>query len=230
MLEISMLLHGKLKEDENGRKVLVGGYTTFGAHSEVRLGGKALYHYQGMVVEKLYDGSCEWKAENSLAEQLKEIAESVIDDSVKEFRSHQKECERLGIDSRPVGLDVDWLGEEDGDLSTDSSTAVGMSNGAVEMTGELLGMTDGGLSTEVEMTDDVRHMKWEAICEAADGDSELEAFVQVTGESQSMKEVNERLGLKGDDRDRLMKRLKRKVGKKSYPKGKGRSRRKKSGK
>jgi hypothetical protein len=125
---------------------------------------------------------------------------------------------------------VDWLGEEDGDLSTDSSTAVGMSNGAVEMTGELLGMTDGGLSTEVEMTDDVRHMKWEAICEAADGDSELEAFVQVTGESQSMKEVNERLGLKGDDRDRLMKRLKRKVGKKSYPKGKGRSRRKKSGK
>lgn len=47
-----------------------------------------------------------------------------------------------------------------------------------------------------------------------DGHAELEAFVQATGESLTMKEVNERLGLKGDDRDRLLKRLKRRVGKK----------------
>lgn len=38
--------------------------------------------------------------------------------------------------------------------------------------------------------------------------------MQATGESLTMKEVNERLGLKGDDRDRLLKRLKRRVGKK----------------
>ena len=73
MLEISLLLHGKLEDDENGKKVLVGGYTQYGAHSENTLGGEALYHYQGMVVEKLYDGSCEWKPENSLEEQLKEM-------------------------------------------------------------------------------------------------------------------------------------------------------------
>ena len=62
MQEIAYLLHGKLKEDANGRKYLVGGYTVYGAHSEKRLGGDPLYHYLDMVVEKLFDGSCEWKA------------------------------------------------------------------------------------------------------------------------------------------------------------------------
>ena len=210
MQEIAKLLHGKLTDGENGKKVVVGGYTEYGAHSEKRLGGEPLYHYLGMVVGKLYDGSCEWKPENSLAEQLKKMAEEVIDDSVKAYRHEQKEESLLGT---PVGLDVEWIGDEDGDLST-----------SVEMTEGVLGVTDASDSEKS------RHMKWEAICEAADGDTELEAFVQVTGECQSMKEVNERLSLKSDDRDRLLKRLKRRVGKKSYPKGKGRGWRKKSGK
>ena len=195
MLEISLLLHGKLKEDESGKKVLVGGYTQYGAHSEYTLGGEALYHYQGMVVEKLYDGSCEWKPENSLEEQLKEMAGPVIDAAVKAYRHRQKEDERLGISSTPVAIDADWLSEDE---------------------------------RLAESSSDSRHMKWETICEAADGDRELEAFVQATGESKSLKEVNERLKLKDGDRDRLMKRLKRKVKKKSYPKGKGRGRKKSS--
>ena len=186
MLEISLLLHGKLKEDESGKKVLVGGYTQYGAHSEYTLGGEALYHYQGMVVEKLYDGSCEWKPENSLEEQLKEMAGPVIDAAVKAYRSRQKEDERLGISSTPVAIDADWLSEDE---------------------------------RLAESSSDSRHMKWETICEAADGDRELEAFVQATGESKSLKEVNERLKLKDGDRDRLMKRLKRKVKKKKLPKG-----------
>ncbi len=185
MLEISLLLHGKLKDDENGKKVLVGGYTQYGAHSEYRLGGEALYHYQGMVVEKLYDGSCEWKAENSLEEQLKEMAGPVIDDAVKAYRRQQKEDDRLGVCSTPVGLDVEWFGEDEG---------------------------------LAEATSDYRHQEWETICEAADGDEELEAFVQVTGECQSLKEVGQRLGLKNGDRDRLMKRLKRRVKKKHFEK------------
>lgn len=186
MLEISLLLHGKLKDDENGRKVLVGGYTQYGAHSEYRLGGDALYHYQGMVVEKLYDGSCEWKAENSLEDQLKEMAGPVIGDAVKAYRRGLKEDERLGICSTPVAIDVEWLGEEGDGLAETSS--------------------------------DHRHQEWEAICEAADGDQELEAFVQVTGECKSLKEVSERLHLRDGERDKLMKRLKRRVKKKkSYP-------------
>lgn len=186
MLEISLLLHGKLEDDENGKKVLVGGYTQYGAHSENTLGGEALYHYQGMVVEKLYDGSCEWKPENSLEEQLKEMAGPVIDAAVKAYRHRQKEDERLGISSTPVAIDADWLSEDE---------------------------------RLAESSSDSRHMKWETICEAADGDRELEAFVQATGESKSLKEVNERLRLKDGDRDRLMKRLKRKVKKKKLPIG-----------
>ena len=185
MMEISLLLHGRLKDGENGKKELVGGYTQYGAHSENRLGGEALYHYQGMVVEKLYDGSCEWKAENSLEEQLKEMAGEVIDNAVKAYRRELKENERLGVNSTPVAMDVEWL---------------------------------GGLA---ETTEDYRHQEWEAICEAADGDPELKEFVQVTGESRSLKEVSERLQLKNGGRDRLMKRLKRRVKKKFLPKGKG---------
>ena len=191
MPTIARLLHGRVKTDKDGQVELVGGYTKFGAHSESELGGNALFHYWGMIVQTLYDGTCTWDSELSLAEQLKEMAEPVVDEAVKAYRDRLKEEERLGIDSRPVDFDVDWLGE------------------------------DESLS---ETTTDHHHMMWELICEAADGDAELEAFVQATGESQAMKEVNERLGLKGDDRDRLMKRLKRKVKKKSYPMGKGRKR------
>jgi hypothetical protein len=139
-----------------------------------------------MVVEKLYDGSCEWKPENSLEEQLKEMAGPVIDAAVKAYRHRQKQDERLGVSSTPVAIDADWLSEDE---------------------------------RLAESSSDSRHMKWETICEAADGDRELEAFVQATGESKSLKEVNERLKLKDGDRDRLMKRLKRKVKKKKLPKG-----------
>lgn len=202
---IARLLHGRVKTDKDGQVEMVGGYTKYGVHSESELGGNALFHYWGMIVQTLYDGTCTWKPELSLADQLKEMAEPVIDEAVKVYRCRKKEEERLGVDSTPVDFDVDWIGEEDGDLST-----------TVEMTGGVVGMTD---DVDAEAS---RHMKWETICGAADGDKELEAFVQVTGESQSMKEVNERLGLKGDDRDRLMKRLKRRFDKNSYPMGKRR--------
>lgn len=199
---IARLLHGRVKTDKDGQVEMVGGYTKYGAHSESELGGNALFHYWGLIVQTLYDGTCTWDPALSLAEQLKEMAEPVIDEAVKEYRSRKKEEERLGVDSTPVDFDVDWIGEEDGDLST-----------AVEMTED----------ADVEAS---KHMKWEAICGAADGDDELEAFVQVTGESETMKEVNERLGLKGDDRDRLMKRLKRRFDKNSYPMGKRPSKKK----
>ena len=190
---IARQLHGRVKTDKDGHVEMVGGYTKYGVHSESEVGGEALFHYWGMIVQTLYDGTCTWAPELSLEDQLKEMAEPVIDEAVKDYRSRRKEEERLGIDSTPVDFDVDWLGEDE----------------------------------SMAETTDYRHMKWEAICEAADGDAELEDFVQVTGESLTMKEVNERLGLKGDDRDRLMKRLKRRMEKKSYPMGNRRGRKKK---
>ena len=87
---------------------------------------------------------------------------------------------------------------------------LGISSTPVALDVEWLG-GDEGLA---EATSDYRHQEWETICEAADGDQELEAFVQVTGESRSLKEVSQRLRLKDGDRDRLMKRLKRRVRKK----------------
>ena len=122
-------------------------------------------------METLYDGTCQWDDELSLTEQLKEMAEPVIDNAVKAYRSRQKEEERWGIESTPVDFDVEWLDEDE---------------------------------SMAETSTDYRHTMWETICEAADGDAELEAFVQATGESLTMKEVNERLGLKGDDRDRQL--------------------------
>ena len=105
MQEIAYLLHGKLKEDANGRKYLVGGYTVYGAHSEKRLGGDPLYHYLDMVVEKLFDGSCEWKAENSLAEQLKKIANHVISNEAEKYRTQMDREAREGYSSEALSLD-----------------------------------------------------------------------------------------------------------------------------
>ena len=178
---IARRLHGRVKTDKDGHVEMVGGYTKYGAHSEREVGGEALFHYWGKIVETLYDGTCQWDDELSLTEQLKEMAEPVIDNAVKAYRSRQKEEKRWGIESTPVDFDVEWLDEDE---------------------------------SMAETSTDYRHTMWETICEAADGDAELEAFVQATGESRTMKEVNERLGLKGDDRDRLLKRLKRRVGKK----------------
>ena len=117
MQEIAYLLHGRLMEDENGRKYLVGGYTAYGAHSEKRLGGDPLYHYVDMVVEKLFDGSCEWKAENSLAEQLKRIAGHVISNETEKYRTQIEREERAGYSSDALSLDeakVAVSGIEDG--------------------------------------------------------------------------------------------------------------------
>ena len=185
MLEIAYLLHGHLKENKYGRKYLVGGYTEYGAHSEENLCGDPLYHYQSVVVEKLFDGSCEWKAENSLAEQLKKIAANVISNEVDKFKRRQKREERTGQSSQMVSLDE--------------------ANGAVNRMEQLEA--------------DPRHLHWEQICAAADGDEELERYVQAVGESKQLKDVREALGLKAGDSERLQKKLKRRVKKGLMVKG-----------
>lgn len=180
--EIALLLHGHLKVNKYGRKYLVGGYTEYGVHSEENLCGDALYHYQSVVVEKLYDGSCEWKPENTLAEQLKKIAANVISNEVDKYKRRQKREERTGQSSQTLSLDE--------------------ANGAV--------------SRVEQQGIDPRHLHWEQICAAADGDEELERYVQAVGESKKLKDVREALGLKAGDSERLQKKLKRRVKKLPY--------------
>ncbi len=180
MEEIAYLLHGHLADGENGTKRIVGGYTEYGAHSEVRLGGDALYHYQSMVVEKLYDGSCEWKPENTLVDQLKKIAGHLIANEAEKYRTQMKREDRDGYRSAGVSLD--------------------------EARPEVNSLEDSGVTP--------RHLMWEAVCEAADGDAELERYVQAVGECKQLKEVRKTLGLKSGGCERLKKKLMRRVKKK----------------
>lgn len=113
LLVISRLLHGYLVVDENGRKHLAGGNTRFGAHSEREVGGETLYDYQTKVVEKLYDGSCRWMPQNTLAEQLEKIANSMIPKMVPVYKNQVKKEEEVGYCRKTVSLDVEWMGKED---------------------------------------------------------------------------------------------------------------------
>lgn len=46
---------------EHGEKILVGGHTQYGAHSERSLDGcNALHYYQTVFFEKLANGDWEW--------------------------------------------------------------------------------------------------------------------------------------------------------------------------
>lgn len=58
-----------------------------------------------------------------------------------------------------------------------------------------------------------RHQKWEKICAAADGEKELEDYVQAVGESRRLKDVRIALNLKPGDSDKLNKKLRRRVNK-----------------
>ena len=57
MPTIARLLHGRLKTGDDGKAKIVGGNTKYGAHSEREVGGEALYHYWGLIVQTLYDGT-----------------------------------------------------------------------------------------------------------------------------------------------------------------------------
>ena len=58
---------------------------------------------------------------------------------------------------------------------------------------------------------DIRHKRWELVCDAAESDPQLKAYVQVVGESKQLKDVREKGGYKPGDTDKLIKRLRRKV-------------------
>jgi len=192
---ISRLLHGRLVEDENHRKHLVGGYTKFGAHSEHELGAEALYHYQGIVVEKLYDGSWEWKPEHTLAEQLEIIANSVIPKAAEKYANQIERELSLGYNRNYVNFDVEWLGNNNDD--DDSAGDAG----------------DSEENTAFGGNTDIKHDRWERICAAADDDPQLAQYVQIVGESKQLKDVREKGGYEPGDTDKLIKRLRRKVNK-----------------
>ena len=233
------LLGGQIVKGPHNTKRLVNGKTHYGAHSEYNLAtSNVLYHYQAEFVLALYEGEWEWKEGVSLADQLIEIANSRIPKVAKKYTKKKERENKKHIKTTPVSLDVDLIGKPDDYTGEETETWVALiNNEASEPDKDNLDFSDaeGGCNTcEDEINSEIpneaesnaiiskepeplgmdyQHQLWEKVCAAADGDKELEEFVQITGECTKMRQVNERLHLEKGDRDRLQKRLKRKVNK-----------------
>lgn len=237
----SKLLGGHIENGPHNTKRLVNARTRFGAHSEYNLAtSNVLYHYQTEFVLALYDGEWEWKwkADTSLADQLKQIANSRIPKAVDKYQRKKEKEEKEHIYTTPVSLDVnlmgkpdDYTGEETETLTVDNSCDEEQpDNASLDYRDAMAVCHSANESRYAEMLNDAesndlmrreppptgmdyQHKLWEAMCDAAEGDKDLERFVQVTGECQKMQEVNDRLQLNDGDRDRLQKRLKNRVNK-----------------
>ena len=145
--KISRLLHGHVYTDTKQMKHVVGGYTIFGAHSGHELGGEALYHYQGYVVEKLYDGTYEWQPGVRLADILKEIAEKEIPQVVKDYKTRIKTEERFGFYGNFVSLDEKWMGGQDDDKDDETEYQLALDDG------KELGVRTGGAPAGKDATE-----------------------------------------------------------------------------
>jgi len=225
-LELASLLHGKLRANQNGRKYVAGGNTKFGAHSESELGGEALYHYQGVIVEKLYACKCEWSPENTLSEQLKKIASHVFDKNVAKYRRKKKREEKYGYNSTPVSLDVEWIGKEDdytGEV-TDEMVVVKPDTDSVSMSEKEANAANYETPSEADcarivslVSDDsdkiVVEKNWKIMWNAAKGDAELEWFLTLYDAERDKEGKEDSEHMDARERDRLVKRLRRKVNK-----------------
>ena len=233
------LLGGQIVKGPHNTKRLVNGKTCYGAHSEYNLAtSNVLYHYQAEFVLALYDCKWEWKEGVSLADQLIEIANSRIPKVAEKYAKKKERENKKNIKTTPVSYDVELIGKRDDYTGEETGTLVAFLNNETpkpdkddldfsdaeggcntcedENVSEIPNEAEGNAIMSMESEPlgmDYQHQLWEKVCAAADGDKELEDFVQKTGECTNMRRVNERLHLEDGDRDRLQKRLKRKVNK-----------------
>lgn len=91
----AQLLEGEAARERGGSPdgMLVGGRTRTGAHSELELGGNALFHYQSEAFKALYYGEEEWGEESLLEAMI-----AVVDKQMKEqVRSYKQRRRALGV-------------------------------------------------------------------------------------------------------------------------------------
>ncbi len=229
-------LGGFLVGGEHGEVMIKGGRTKFGAHSEAVLGENALFFYETEFYRLLYEGDWTWPEGRPLSEQFEMMVDSVTrHGSEKEDRRKKKEERKLAEErgqeeGAPPGMEsciIEFVKPKEETMYVDlddPNLRLKGSSGTMEddYTGETLdengipriggedddGFYDCGLPNDGF---DYRHWLWELLCSAADGDQELEDYVQAVGESETLKEVRTTLGLKDGDTDKLKKRLKRRV-------------------
>ncbi len=208
-LSDSKLLGGRAVIGPHKNKILVGARTLFGVHSNFNLcTSNVLYYYQADLIIALYDCKWYWPEDVSLSEMLIRMACSRIPKAVKKYRRQKAKEEELGINTTPVNFDADWVGKEDDAVINENETP--------DDEPELSPLSDSDESAaEDKAADDkmmdIRHKRWELVCDAAESDPQLKAYVQVVGESKQLKDVREKGGYKPGDTDKLIKRLRRKV-------------------
>jgi len=237
-LDISCLLHGHIEVDKLGIKHVVGGNTRYGAHCQYERGGEALYDYETTIVSKLINCECEWKPELSLSEQLKEIASHVIQDEVEKYVRKKAREERTGIYTTPISLDVRWMGRAD-DYTGEETEVVVAENAQNNGEGayrtleqQILGNTEPQEETLTEndcaritslvfgVSDKMNEEKlWEELYEAAKGDLELEWFLKMYELDRSKELEEDAQYMTARERDRLVKKLRRRVNKKNKDNG-----------
>ena len=207
-------LGGYLTKGPHGETLLKGGKTRYYAHSEDELDENVLHHYAREFLFKLKDGDWEWPEDVSLSQQLENMADSTITHDRAKYARRKKKEEKERATKEADGKVVE--GFESHIIEFIPSTS---SFDERYMTGESPASSGGDPREDEEQRKDAteryHHGLWEKVCDAADGDPELEAFVQMTGESESMKDVNRSLGLTSRDRERIQKNLRRKLNKKN---------------
>ena len=235
-LDISCLLHGHIEVDNLGVKHVVGGNTLYGAHCQYERGGEALYDYETTIVSKLINCECEWKPELSLTEQLKEIASHVIQDEVEKYVRRKAREERTGIRTVPISLDVRWMGRVDDYTGEETEVMVAENdwnseegepgNGEGRDTDYLDGTLTENDCTRITSlvfgaSDKADEEKlWDQLYEAANGEPELEWFLKMYEPDRSEELGEAAQHMTARERDRLVKKLRRRVNKKIKDNGK----------
>lgn len=206
------LLGGRAIVGPHKHKILVGARTLYGAHSHYNLcTSNVLYHYQADLILALYDCKWRWPDDVSLSEMLIRMACSRISKAVEKYKKQKDKEAEQGINTKPVNFDVEWVGAEDEALPNSNDDDSPDDEEEEEETTFDADNESADDNTAHAAMLDIKHKRWELVCSAADGDKQLEAYVQVVGESEHLKDVREKGGYEPGDTDKLIKRLRRKV-------------------
>lgn len=98
-------LHARVvydKQSPDGR--LVGGRTVSGAHSDLNLGGNALFHYHSGVLVALYHGAEEWLEDEELLDAMIRVVDKLMKQEVSDYtkrRRHIGICTEGDVETLP---------------------------------------------------------------------------------------------------------------------------------
>ena len=209
--ELTRLLGGFIVGGKHGEKLLKGGKTVFGAHSEAVLGENALFFYEREFIFRIYDGIWEWPEGRSLGEQFVEMARSLTRNESKKYgrKKTKEERKKLKEDAEAAKVEAEYGCHIIEFVSDKNEVTMDVENMSTK--GLPKDDDDGGEEYQIVDVEDYLHQLWELLCEAAEGDRELENYVQVAGETSTLKEQKACLKKGFRETENMKKRLKTRV-------------------